>query len=74
MPASVAQSDTCLGKVIWRPQVGSLLGPALSFMAIHHEIFSIVILPLPLIQEEHLSVPGERMCTSTGWGKTVHKY
>ena len=74
MPASVAQSDACLGKVIWKSQVGSLLVPALSFMEIYHEIFSIVSLPLPLIQEEQLSVSGERMCTSTGWGKTVHKY
>ena len=28
-----------------------------------HEIFSTVILSLPLIQEEQLSVSGERMCT-----------
>ena len=28
-----------------------------------HEIFSMVILSLPLIQEGHLSVSGERMCT-----------
>ena len=31
-----------------------------------HEIFSTVILSLPLIQEGQLSVSGERMCTSTG--------
>ena len=31
-----------------------------------HEIFSTVILALPLIQEGQLSVSGERMCTSTG--------
>ena len=31
-----------------------------------HEIFSSVILYLPLIQEGHLSVSGERMCTNTG--------
>ena len=30
---------------------------------IHHEIFSTVILSLPLIQEGQLSVSGERMCT-----------
>ena len=28
-----------------------------------HENISTVILPLPLIQEEHLSVNGEKMCT-----------
>ena len=28
----------------------------------HHEIFSTVILSLPLIQEGQLSVSGERMC------------
>ena len=27
---------------------------------------STAILPLPLIQEEQLSVTGERMCTNTG--------
>ena len=34
-----------------------------SFMEIDHEIFSTVILFLPLIQEGQLSVSGERMCT-----------
>ena len=34
-----------------------------SFLDIDHEIFSTVILSLPLIQEGQLSVPGERMCT-----------
>ena len=28
-----------------------------------HENISVTILPLPLIQEEQLSVTGERMCT-----------
>ena len=32
-------------------------------MEIDHEIFSMVILSLPLIQEGQLSVSGERMCT-----------
>ena len=32
-------------------------------MEIDHEIFSTVILSLPLIQEGQLSVSGERMCT-----------
>ena len=30
---------------------------------IDHEIFSTVIVSLPLIQEGHLSVSGKRMCT-----------
>ena len=33
------------------------------FVEIDHEIFSTVILSLPLIQEGQLSVSGERMCT-----------
>ena len=36
------------------------------FLEIDHEIFSTVILSLPLIQEEQLSVSGKRMCTITG--------
>ena len=34
-----------------------------SFVEIDHEIFSTVILFLPLIQEGQLSVSGENMCT-----------
>ena len=34
-----------------------------SFVEIDHEIFSMVILSLTLIQQEQLSVSGERMCT-----------
>ena len=34
-----------------------------SFMEIGHEIISTAILSLPLIQEEQLSVTGERTCT-----------
>ena len=34
-----------------------------SFVEIDHEIFSAVILSLPLIQERQLSVSGERICT-----------
>ena len=34
-----------------------------SFVRFDHEIFSRVILSLPLIQEGQLSVSGERMCT-----------
>ena len=35
----------------------------MTFVEIDHEIFSMVILSLPLIQEGQLSVSGERMCT-----------
>ena len=50
----------------WRP--GGLgfdphRGRQHSFVEIDHEIFSMVILSLPLIQEGQLSVSGERMCT-----------
>ena len=34
-----------------------------SFVEIDHEIFSTVILSLPLIQEGQLSISSERMCT-----------
>ena len=34
-----------------------------SFVEIDHEVFSMVILSLPLIQEGQLSVSGKRMCT-----------
>ena len=32
-------------------------------MEIDHEIFSVVILTLPMIQEGQLSVSGKRICT-----------
>ena len=35
----------------------------IQIVEIDHEIFSTIILSLPLIQEGHLSVSGERMCT-----------
>ena len=41
----------------WRP------GRQHSFVGIDREIFSTVILSLPLIQEGQLSVSGERICT-----------
>ena len=50
----------------WRPE-GSGFNPSRgrqhSFVEIDHEIFSMVILSLPLIQEGQLSVSGGRMCT-----------
>ena len=62
-PASVAQldalSDWRLGGRGFNPRRGQQH----SFVEIDHEIFSTVILSLPLIQEGQLSVSGERMCT-----------
>ena len=53
-----APSDWRLGGRWFNP----LRGRQHSFMEIDHEIFSTVILSLPLIQEGQLSVSGERMC------------
>ena len=46
-----------------RSRVQPRRGRQHSFVEIDHEIFSTVILSLPLIQEGQLSVSGERMCT-----------
>ena len=62
-PASVAQLDAPSD---WRPGgrgFSPRQGRQHSFVEIDHEIFSTVILSLPLIQEGQLSVSGERMCT-----------
>ena len=61
-PASVAQLDPPSD---WRPGgrgFNPRRGLQHSFVEIDHEIFSTVILSLPLIQEGQLSA-GERMCT-----------
>ena len=61
--ALVAQLDALSD---WRPGGGGFnprQGRQHSFVEIDHEIFSMVILSLPLIQEGQLSVSGERMCT-----------
>ena len=63
MPASVAQLDAPSD---WRPGgrgFNPCRGRQHSFVEIDHEIFSTVILSLPLIQEGQLSVSGRRMCT-----------
>ena len=49
-----------------RSQFNPRRGRQHSFVEIDHEIFSTVILSLPLIQEGQLSVSGERMCTVLG--------
>ena len=63
-PASVAQLDAPSD---WRPGGRGFnprrRGRQHSFVEIDHEIFSTVILSLPLIQEGQLSVSGERGCT-----------
>ena len=63
MPASVAQLDV---QSDWRPG-GRGFNPCQgwqhSLAEIDREIFSMVILSLPLIQEGQLSFSGERMCT-----------
>ena len=62
-PASVAQLDA---PSYWRPGgrgFNPRRGRQHSVVEIDHEIFSTVILSLPLIQEGQLSVSGERMCT-----------
>ena len=63
VPASVARLDAPSD---WRPGgrgFNPRRGRQHSFVEIDHEIFSTVILSLPLIQEGQLSVSGERMCT-----------
>ena len=62
-PASVAQLDAPSD---WRPGgrgFNPRRGRQHSFVEIDHEIFSTVILSLPLIQEGQMSVSGERICT-----------
>ena len=62
-PASVAHLDASSD---WRPGGLGLnphQGRQHSFAEIDREIFSMVILSLPLIQEGQLSVSGKRMCT-----------
>ena len=62
-PALVAQLDA---PSHWRPGgrgFNPCRGRQHSFLEIDREIFSTVILSLPLIQEGQLSVSGKRMCT-----------
>ena len=63
LPASVAQ---LVAPSDWRPGgcgFNPCRGLQHSFVEIDHEIFSIVILSLPLIQEGQFSISGERTCT-----------
>ena len=66
LPASLAQLDAPSD---WRPGGRGFnlrRGRQHSFVEIDHEIFSTVILSLPLIQEGQLSVSGERYVHNTG--------
>ena len=63
LPAS-AGAETATSD--WRPGgrgFNPRRGRQHSFVEIDYEIFSTVILSLPLIQEGQLSVSGQRMCT-----------
>ena len=60
VPASVAQLDAC---PTGNQDVVGLTPCWVTNILIGHDIFSMVILSLPLIQERQLSVSGGRMCT-----------
>ena len=62
-PASVAQLDALSDSRPGGRGFNPRRGRQHSFVEIDHEIFTMVILSLPLIQEGQLSVSGERMCT-----------
>ena len=62
-PASVAQLDAPSDRRPGGRGFNPRRGRQRSFVEIDHEIFSTVILSLPLIQEGQLLVSGERMCT-----------
>ena len=51
------------GQIVDSGVVGSILARPHTFVEIDHEIFSVIILLLPLIQEGLLSVTSESMCT-----------
>ena len=61
--ACLGGSVGCAVRLETRSRVQPRRGRQLSFVEIDHEIFSTVILSLPLIQEGQLSVSGKRMCT-----------
>ena len=62
----IAGHDSSIGRVsTWHasgPEFDPYVRHILSWR-LGHEKISTAILTLPLIQEEHLSVTGERMCT-----------
>ena len=62
IPGAVARSEACSFGMQVAPEFNSLVRHILS-CRLGHENISTAILPLPLTQEEQLSVTGERMCT-----------
>ena len=44
-----------------------------SLVKTDHEIFSVVIFSLPLIQDGHMSVSGQRICTNDDDFKTTRR-
>ena len=60
MPGAVARSEACPLGMQTTP---SSIPTSSTFFGFGHEIISTAIFPPPLIQEEQLSVIGERMCT-----------
>ena len=59
MTGAVARSEACPLGIQAAPN--SFLTSS-TFFRFGHEIISTAILPIPLVQEEQLSVTGERMC------------
>ena len=62
MPGAVARSEACPLGMQAAPSSGPHVRHILSWRP-GHENISTAILPLPVIQEEQLSVADERMCT-----------
>ena len=62
-PKSKHCSFTTMRTYVYVPCLNSPPGWEHSFVEFDHEIFSTVILSLPLIQEGQLSVSGDRMYT-----------
>ena len=61
-PGAVARSEASSLGMLAAPEFDPHVRHILSWR-LGHENISTGILPLPLIQEEQLSVTGERMCT-----------
>ena len=59
---AVARLDACPLGMQAAPEFDSHVQHSLSWRLGHEKIY-MAILPFPLIQEEYLSVTGERMCT-----------
>ena len=71
MLASVTQSDVRLTVDQEDAGFDTCRGRQYSFVEIDNEIFSTVILSLPLIKEGQLLILGERICTVYGIQMTI---